>query len=155
YGNSFWRTTRYGQPASNPQNPAQGDTDMLIERNPKSFRRQELKLESAWKPARDLTWKASYLCDFWNRENRQVRDMSESGIVTSVAYAPRGPAYFQAGFTYLDRNPARYDPGYVENLYLRMFDETRRIRTQGNALFSVDLTPKVMVSGSWSYTGDS
>jgi hypothetical protein len=155
YGNSFWRTTRYGQPASNPQNPAQGDTDVLIERNAKSFQRQEVLLESVWKPVHDWTWKAAYRCDFYHRDNRQVRDLTDSGIVSSIAYAPRGPFYLQAGFTYMDRNPASYDPGYVENLYLRMFDETRRIRTQANALFTVDITPKVMLSGSWSYTGDS
>ena len=54
----------------------------------------------------------------------------------------------------MDRKPTSYDPGYLENLFLRMFDEARRIRTQANALFSVDLSSRVLLSGSWSYTGD-
>jgi hypothetical protein len=153
YGNSFWRTTRYGQPASSPQNPA-GDTDVPIERNPKSFQRQRVLFESALKPVRDLTWKASYRCDLWHRENRPVRELTDCGIESSIAYAPRGPAYLQAGFMRLDREPASYDPGHLENLFLRMFDEARRIRTQGNALLSVDLSPRVLVSASWSYAGD-
>jgi hypothetical protein len=153
YGNSFWRTTRYGQPASSPQNPA-GDTDVPIERNSKSFQRQRVLFESVLKPVRDLTWKAAYRCDFWHRENRPVRDLTDCGAESSIAYAPRGPAYLEAGFTYLDRRPTSYDPGHLENLFLRMFDEARRMRTQGNALFSVDLSPRVVVSGSWSFTGD-
>jgi Putative outer membrane beta-barrel porin, MtrB/PioB len=153
YGNSFWRTTRYGQPASAPQNPA-GDVDVPIERNPKSFRRQRVLLQGVLKPVRDLTWKTEYRWDLWHRENRPVRELTESGITSSIAYAPRGPAYLNAGFSYLDRTPTAYDPGHLENLYLRMFDEARRIRTQGNAMFSVDLARQVVFSGSWYYTGD-
>jgi hypothetical protein len=153
YGNSFWRTTRFGQPASSPQNPA-GDTAVPIERNSKSFQRQRVLFESVLKPVRDLTWKAAYRCDFWHRENRPVRESTDCGTESSIAYAPRGPAYLEAGFTYLDRKPASYDSGHIENLFLRMFDEARRIRTQGNALLSVDLSRQVLVSASWSYAGD-
>ncbi len=153
YGNSFWRTTRFGQPPSNPQNPA-GDTDVPIERNAKSFHRQRIVLESVWKPVHDLTWKAAYRSEFWHRDNRQVGDLTDGGIISSIAYAPRGPVYLEAGFNYMNRTPANYDPGHLENLFLRMFDEARRIRTESNAQFSVDLTPRVMVSGSWSYTAD-
>jgi hypothetical protein len=106
------------------------------------------------KPVRDLTWKAAYRCDFWHRENRPVRELTDCGIVSSIAYAPRGPFYLEAGFMYSDRKPASYDPGYLENLFLRMFDEAPRIRTQGNALFSVDLSRQVLFSASWSYSGD-
>jgi hypothetical protein len=154
YGNSFWRTTRYGQPASAPQNPA-GDTDVPIERNSKSFQRQRILFESVLKPVRDLTWKTAYRCDFWHRENRPVRELTDGGIESSIAYAPRSPVYVQAGFTYLDRKPASYDPGHLENLFLRMFDEARRRRTQSNALASVDLSTRVLASASWSYVGDS
>src|ERR1051325_11737907 len=87
-------------------------------------------------------------CDFWHRENRQVRDLTDCGIVSSIAYAPRGPLYLQAGFTQLDRKPASYDSGYLENLLLRMFDEAQRIRTQGNALMSVDLSRRTLFSAS-------
>jgi hypothetical protein len=153
YGNSFWRTTRYGQPTDAPQNPA-GDTAVPIERLSKSFQRRRLLVESALKPLRDLTWKTSYRCDFWNRENRPVREATDCGTDSSIAYAPRGPIYLQAGFAYLDRKPAAYDPGHLENLFLRMFDETGRVRTQGNALVSVDFTKRAAVSASWSYAGD-
>ncbi len=145
FGDSFWRLNITGQPGTEP---------VPIRNEPTSFHRRRAYFESALRVFKDLTWKAAYRFERWNRENREVEVANEHGFLTSLSWAPHRNWFAQAGFRYFDRKPKFYDPGTLEPSFLRMFDQAERQRWQANFLAGVNLTPEVWVSASWFYSSD-
>ena len=146
-GNSFWSYYRTGTP---------GRPNVLIATHNINSNRQKAKFEAAIKPVDAWTVKAAYQWQHWNRFNRETNDETEHGFLSSVSYAPKSPLYVEVGFNYYDRTPNPYfDPFGLEHPDLRMYDEAKRIRKEGNAVLSYSVTPKVVLSGSYFYTGDA
>lgn len=61
----------------------------------------------------------------------------------------------QGGFGYFHREPNLYsDRGGLESVLIRMFDQSARLRKQGDALFSVSPARQMILSGPWNYSSD-
>jgi MtrB/PioB family decaheme-associated outer membrane protein len=145
FGDSFWRVNITGQPGTAP---------LPILNEPKSFRRQNARLEGAFRAIESVTWKAAYVYERFSREHRQAPVSNEHGFLTSLSYAPSHVFFAKAGFRYADRTPDSYDPGTLEPPFLRMFDQAQRLRKQGDLLLSASLSPNTTISGSWFYLSD-
>jgi len=144
--NSFWYTVWAGTP---------GRPNVPLNTIVNSFDRQRVSFEGSVKPIKDLIWKGSYQHERWDRSGRQVDVESEDGYTTSISYSPHSAIYMDGGFGYYDRDPRFYlDRGGLENVLIRMYDQSQRLRKQGNALFSVSPTQQVIFSGSWFYSSD-
>ncbi len=145
--NSFWSNFHTGTP---------GRPNVPMDTWVNSFDRQRVSLEATVKPLKDLIWKGTYQHERWDRTGRQVDVENENAAITSVSYAPRSAIFLEAGFGYYDRDPNLYlDRGGLENVLIRMFDQSQRLRKQGNALFSVSPRPQFILSGSWFYSSDT
>ena len=149
-GNSFWFNFRTGCcTAPSPNRP-----NVLIQSKAQGYNLQKAVFEAAVRPSKQLTIKGGYQYRHWDRFKREADLATENGVFASLSYAPNNSTFAQAGINYSHLVPSPYsDPFGLEVPSLRMFDEARNIHKGGNALFSVSVTPRVILSGSWLYSG--
>ena len=144
FGESFWRTSIVGSFGTE-----------LIENKPVSFRRQNFIAEGTYEFAKWLKWQIDYQWEGWDREHRQVANSNENTIGTLVTYKPNNKFDGKLSYHYSDRTPRTYDPGVLEFRQLRLFDQTKRIRHNANLQWQYAVTPKVGLSGNFSYLRDN
>ncbi len=144
-GNSFWANFRTGTP---------NRPDVLIQSKAQNYNLQKALFEAAVRPTKQWTIKGGYQYRRWNRFNREANLATENGGSASISYAPNNSTFAQVGINYSHLVPSPYaDPFGLEVSSLRMFDEARNVHKGSNALFSVTVSPRVTLSGSWLYSG--
>ena len=144
--NSFWSNFHTGTP---------GRANVPIDTWVNSFDRKRMSADAVVKPVKNLTWKGTYQRERWNRTGRQADVVDENATATSVTYSPNRSVFLEGGFNYADRTPQLYsDRGGLENLLVRMFDQSNRQQKQAHALVSVSSIQPVIFSSSWFYSDD-
>ncbi|MGQ0762099.1 MAG: MtrB/PioB family decaheme-associated outer membrane protein [Acidobacteriota bacterium] len=143
FGESFWRTSIVGSFGTE-----------LIENKPVSFHRQNFIAEGTYEFAKWLKWQVNYEWEGWDREHRQVARSNENSIGTLITYRPNNKFDGKLSYRYSDRTPRAYDPGVLEFRQLRLFDQAQRIRHNANVQWQYAVTPKVGLSGTFSYLHD-
>jgi MtrB/PioB family decaheme-associated outer membrane protein len=140
FSESFWRTSIGTE---------------LIENRPVSFQRQNFTAEGTWDIAKWLDWKVEYQWEGWDREHRQVAKSNENTVGTQLSYKPNKRFNSKLIYRYSDRTPRAYDPGVLEFNQLRLFDQAKRIRHNANLQWQYSVTPKLGLSGTFSYLRDN
>jgi hypothetical protein len=144
--NSFWFNFYTGTP---------GRPNVPFDSRVNSFDHQRASFEASLKPIKDLTWKGAYQYERWERTGRQADLTTENRLTSSISYAPKNTIYMEGGVLYSNREPNLYlDRGGLEDVFIRMFDQSNRLQKQGNALFSVTPKPIMILSGSAYYSSD-
>ncbi|HEX6730170.1 MAG TPA: MtrB/PioB family decaheme-associated outer membrane protein [Pyrinomonadaceae bacterium] len=144
FSESFWRTSIVGSFGTE-----------LIENRPVSFHRQNFTAEATWDIAKWLDWKVEYQWEGWDREHRQVARSNENTFGTQLSYKPTNRFNGRLIYRYSDRTPRDYNPGVLESQQLRLFDQAKRIRHNANLQWQYALTPKLGLSGTFSYLRDN
>jgi MtrB/PioB family decaheme-associated outer membrane protein len=144
FSESFWRTSIVGTFGTE-----------LIENRPVSFHRQNFTAEATWDVAKWLDWKVEYQWEGWDREHRQVAHSNENTFGTQFNYKPTNRFNSRLIYRYSDRTPRDYNPGVLEFNQLRLFDQAKRIRHNANLQWQYALTPKLGLSGTFSYLRDN
>src|SRR6266545_2373104 len=144
FSESFWRTSIVGTYGTE-----------LIENKPVSFHRQNFTAEGAWDIAKWLDWKIEYQWEGWDREHRQVANSNENTFGTQLSYKPNKRFNSKLIYRYSDRTPRAYDQGVLEFNQLRLFDQAKRIRHTANLQWQYSVTPKLGISGTFSYLRDN
>ncbi|MDQ2920822.1 MAG: MtrB/PioB family outer membrane beta-barrel protein, partial [Acidobacteriota bacterium] len=144
FSESFWRTSIVGTYGTE-----------LIENKPVSFHRQNFIAEGTYEIAKWLKWQLNYQWEGWDREHRQVANSNENTFGTQLTYKPNNRFEGKLIYHYSDRTPRTYDPGLLEFNLLRVFDQAKRIRHNANAQWQYSVTPKLGLSGTFSYLRDN
>jgi MtrB/PioB family decaheme-associated outer membrane protein len=126
-----------------------------MENRPVSFHRQNFTAEGTWDIAKWLDWKVEYQWEGWDREHRQVANSNETTVGTQLSYKPNKRFNSKLIYRYSDRTPRAYDPGVLEFDQLRLFDQAKRIRHNANLQWQYSVTPKLGLSGTFSYRRDN
>lgn len=144
FSESFWRTSIVGTFGTE-----------LIENKPVSFHKQNFVAEGTYELTKWLKWQLEYQWEGWDREHRQVANSNENTFGTRVTYKPNNKFDGKLIYRYSDRTPRAYDPGVLEFLQLRLFDQAKRIRHNANVQWQYAVTPKLGLSGTFSYLRDN
>jgi MtrB/PioB family decaheme-associated outer membrane protein len=144
FSESFWRTSIVGSFGTE-----------LIENKPVSFHRQNFVAEGTYDIAKWLKWQVEYQWEGWERDHRQVAHSNENTIGTQFSYKPNNRFDGKLIYRYSNRTPRGYDPGVLEFQQLRLFDQAKRIRHNANAQWQYAVTPKLGLSGTFSYLRDN
>ena len=144
FSESFWRTSIVGTYGTE-----------RIENKPVSFHRQNFTAEGTWELAKWLDWKIEYQWEGWDREHRQVANSNENTFGTQLSYKPNKRFNSKLIYRYSDRTPRAYDQGVLEFNQLRLFDQAKRIRHNANLQWQYSVTPKLGLSGTFSYQRDN
>jgi MtrB/PioB family decaheme-associated outer membrane protein len=144
FSESFWRTSIVGTFGTE-----------LIENKPVSFHRQNFIAEGVWDVAKWLKWQVEYQWEGWDREHRQVANSNENTVGTQLSYKPNKKFDGKLIYRYSDRTPRAYSPGVLEFQQLRLFDQAKRIRHHANVQWQYAVTPKLGLSGTFSYLRDN
>jgi len=144
FSESFWRPSIVGTYGTE-----------LIENKPVSFHRQNFVAEGTWELAKWLKWQLEYQWEGWDREHRQVANSNENTFGTQLSYKPNNKFDGKLAYHYSDRTPRAYDPGVLEFQQLRLFDQAKRIRQNANLQWQYAVTPKLGLSGTFTYLRDN
>lgn len=144
FGESFWRTSIVGSFGTE-----------LIENRPVSFHRQNFIAEGTYEFAKWLKWQVEYEWEGWDREHRQVARSNENSIGTRITYKPNNKFDSKLIYRYSDRSPRAYNPGVLEFQQLRLYDQADRSRHNASAQWQYAVTPKLGLSGTFSYLRDN
>src|SRR5574341_1099648 len=120
FGESYWRTDINTKPIAN---------------EPVSFRKKTASADVTWAVTKPLDWKFEYKWEGWDRTNRQVKESNEHTVGTQISFSPKPQFSSKLRYHYSDRTPREYDPGILEYVNLRLFDQSKRLRH--NADFQV------------------
>ena len=112
---SFWTTNFDGTPVTSFEIPS-------------SYLRQNVTLESVWRPSRHFNWRVAPFLETWNRTRRSVARLNEFGGDTTVIAQDGNWFNIKATYHYGNRAPdSPYIPAPNEFEALRDFDQDHRI----------------------------
>jgi MtrB/PioB family decaheme-associated outer membrane protein len=139
FGESFWRTNINTKPIAN---------------EPVSFRKKTASADITWAVIKPLDWKFDYKWEGWDRTNRQVKESDEHTVGAQISFSPKPQFSSKLRYHYSDRSPREYDPGILEYVNLRLFDQAKRLRHNADFQMQYQIRPGLGVSGSIGYLGD-
>lgn len=140
FGESFWRTAIGTEP---------------IESFPMAYFKQKASAEVTWRRGKVFRLLGDYNWEGWNREFREVRRTNEHTLGGRMTFEPNKWFYLRAGYHYGDRIPLDYNFRYEEFNLLRMFDQSRRIRHDFDAMLQLQPTDRLSASLNYQYFGDN
>jgi MtrB/PioB family decaheme-associated outer membrane protein len=133
---------------------------------PYAYRKQNVNLDWIWQRNKDLSAKAFYEWEGWDRDYREVRRSGEHTVGGSVDLSVGDALSIRALLQHSLRRPAAYDPDSVLASYpdgmgsrelqqlpgLREYDEAKRSRNYAEGL--IEVMPTELLSFSAAYTLD-
>ena len=140
FSESFWRTSIGVEP---------------IESFPMGFFKQKASAEVTWRRGRAFRLQADYNWEGWNRRHREVRRTNEHIVGGRFTYEPVKWFYLRTGYHYADRIPLDYNVHYEEFDLGRMFDQSRRIRHDFDAVVQFQPNDRLSASLNYQYFGDN
>lgn len=141
---AFWRTSISGSFGTRQ-----------IANEPLSYLRQRASGELVWDITDQIKWRGEYEWEGWNRRHRQASRTNEHKFGTFFTYKPTKTIKADLDYRYQFRKPQFYDQGPLEFNFLRMFDQSNRLRHDVRFRWQWAVTPQLGVSGNFNYLTDN
>jgi MtrB/PioB family decaheme-associated outer membrane protein len=143
------------------------DTDYRLEglarrSLPYGYHSKDIGLEASWQFLKGQFFKVGYDFEDLERQHRDVAETQENRGSASLRLNPRKWVSLTSSWKYEDREPKLYKlnqesyplGGNLQFSDMQNFDETARIRDNGDALLQINASDRLTFSAAWETTQD-